>query len=518
MFLPTLIQSLDNLTYLFDPPGYESPNIPSDCKQIDSAVVLPPLPPGIPFLEHKQTQKQETKNNLVITGFGFIRNMLQAEVETLQYFKSLDTHLIPPFVVQHQWSCDQEPKTLTKLFEDSFQQPLFFYLKSQNADNDSYILDLSFPPELTQDCYREGCAMLGTKLHLTRRGINKSSSSSSDLNTLILNPREARDRYLLNLAMCSASTLMIMKIHFLYCHLLCGMTIYNLAQLHLKEGHPLFEMMIPHGYRINPVNIEKGTTLIKESFGIDFSFTPQGLQRLFSLWMKEYDIENLHFSRLIRQFHLSPNDKQNLHGFSPHLHQALLVHNAVEQYVLKWLTKVYPDENCLQQDPNLLAFYQALQELSFKSTFGPLSKDNLHNLLTTWMYVNIYLHFEHGDEGQEIINQVSLKIPTPEVLFNPTQKHEFIRDAELGRMVFGIVYSGVKKETYPLERKEWISDLQDRIQKQNDVSTDIRYKSLKANHVQEWASQLVVDLEKTISTPFIPKPPPLLHWELGINK
>ena len=191
------------------------------------------------------------------------------------------------------------------------------------------------------------------------------------------------------------------------------MSIFNLAQTHLGVSHPVMQFMIPHGYQINHVNSAKGKTLIEESFAVDFSFVPSQLRLLFKAWMNDYDIRHLSFPYQLHQLGLTLQDDLS---FSGPLFEGLRVYRAIRSYVHSWLEECYPDEKTLSNDSKMLLFYEKLTKLPFSSTFGPqCSKKNLYRLLTTWLYVNIYLHFEHGDEGQELMKSRLCECPLQKI-------------------------------------------------------------------------------------------------------
>jgi hypothetical protein len=459
MFLSGLIQSFNQLKYCVDPPAYQSfgPHIDSSVTLVDAAQLLPPLPSGIPFvkLDKKESEKIDRKNSGLSLGVQKTREFLRYE---LKMCRSLEA-----WGLQNPNRNDHTTQDLLTIFENSLQNQFFFYLE-KDKDGDGYTLNLQLPLNLQLADYREDSQPLGATLHfdatpnpklLHLRSVTQRELQVSELSQL---------SQCLPQAMASVSTLIIMRTHFLYCHLLCGMTIYNLAWKFLTPQHPVFRMMYPHGYQTNVVNIGKGEPLLTHSFSKDFSFVPSGLRHLFQGWMKEYKIENLSFPALAKRLGLSctKSTDPSEYTFCQPLLEGFRVYRVVEEYVRAWILACYPSPILVIKDKRMRTFYDKLSALPFRSTFGKLTRKNLMRLLTTWLYVHVYLHFEHGDEGADLMQYVQLRVPKPST--DPTVTLDRNVDSEVGKQFFYLIFTSVTKPTFLVNRHEWILDIPPKLQ------------------------------------------------------
>lgn len=437
MLTSFFITTLNQAKYALDPPSYETPIKTEKVLVLDSGKLLPPLPSGIPFLAlaHDRKHKHDLGKDIQLA-----RGWIRKEIQVSQLITMCNSH---------EKMTDAK---LIHLFQTANQHQFFLYLKliqDKNPKRKRYELDLTFPP-LQEEAYRLHHEHLGLKLFLLPAPNGELTLEKIQRHGRIYKQWNHR---LLRIAMCSVSTLMIMRTHFFYCHLLCGMTLFNLATQHLSFEHPILQFMLPHGFQTNHVNIAKGKTLMEQSFTQDFSFTKTGLTSLFTHWMQSYDIRDLSFPQQLARLQ-GPKSSQKI--LSPPLLEGSRVHNVVTHYVTAWLKETYPTDELLLHDQELSTFYQAVKELPFRSTFDlALTRHSLILLLSTWLYVHVYLHFEHGDEGENLMQYVTLRIPS-------TPEEEI--EAEVGKQFFYLIFTSVTKKTFLLNRTEWIQALPKNLQ------------------------------------------------------
>jgi hypothetical protein len=203
-------------------------------------------------------------------------------------------------------------------------------------------------------------------------------------------------------------------------------------------------------------------------------------------------------------------DGKSLARLSPPLAEAIGIHNAIEKYVKGWLDAVYGSEGkAILKDEKLLKWYRAVRKLKFQSTFKEADfREEIEKLLMTWLFVSVYLHNEHGDEGEGLVSRISLRIPRKRFLKKSFESFEsfesFKVESEVGKKVFEVIFLGVISEKYEVGREEWVRELKGKIGKIGKIG-EIGKEDKMVRLVEEFQKDLMGVKVKS-------------RLEIGINK
>lgn len=443
------LEILNEFQYALHPPLYVAPfqkgwqDKKEEVVVLDSQQVLPELPKGIPFIQEAMDQEKQMKAKRAIHQ---IRVFLFHEL-------SLKNACCGGQGFKHH----RDSKQVVSLFGNAFHNQMVFLLQPRKSKEGKvkgeWVLPLDFPSGLQ---WKSTCEPLGTKIYL----VHDAPSDQMKIKGVryqgtYVNPsrvkKEEEWNRLLQIMMCSFSTHIIMKMHFLYCHMLCGMAVFNTACVSFSKLHPMFQFMYPHGHQVNYVNMSKGSTLIQFSFGADFSFPRTELEPLFRSWMKQYHIQDLYPPVMFAKLGF---DRDNLY-MSSVLRDANTIFHIIQTYVQVCIQSIYPSEKEFAKDTQVHDFLKRLSELPFDSIFKKpklYSLDHLIKIMTTWFFVSIYMHFENGDEGKDLMHFATINVP---------KKKDFLAlvQSQQAKTFFDLIFDAVIKPTYLLKEKEWIACL-----------------------------------------------------------
>lgn len=439
--------TLNEFKYAIRPPLYitnveQNAAKKTDIKLMDSAHVIHELPKGIPFVDEPVDLVRQSRINKAVRG-----------LRVLLFHDACVSKCLPKSPEMIKAKEAKLAQQISTFFESALENQMVFFLhrlekKKKGVD---YVLKFDFPNVKWKDIFEP----LGTRVFLRnvnienrRLQIRKITFDNKDYK-----PTHPDFPRILKISMCSFSTLIIMKMHFLFCHLLCGMGIYNTARRTLDRGHPILQLMYPHGHQINQVNLSKGATLISECFGKDFSFSNSELRPLFTEWMKDYDIAKMTPNRLSK---LRLGDaKDNLL-----IESAMRTYETVRKYVETCVTRMYSNDQTLAEDKAMCNFLTALGKLPFRSTFElPKSKKfytvvHLTDIISSWLFVSVYMHFENGDQGKALMKTTQISVPK-----KGKDCHIAQIQSKQGKTFFNLIFESVIKPTYLLKENEWIQYL-----------------------------------------------------------
>ena len=248
----------------------------------------------------------------------------------------------------------------------------------------------------------------------------------------VYTPEHKMFPWLKNLALTSAFTLMTMREHFLYSHLLVVGTVWNVTMTALPETHWLRQLIYPHGYQINEVNVYKGIPLVNQCFKLDWFCTAEGFGQLVQEWIRAFDIyqmaptarlETLRTMDEIRTTrHLMRESKHNhehesklkidrqLLDVSPFWNKMLRYWQIFNRYVSQCL-----EGEEMQLDDHVTEWYQKLSSIPYLRNLKPLDKGSLQELLSIYLFVSIVYHKSVADNTEDISSLADLFIPTDRI-------------------------------------------------------------------------------------------------------
>lgn len=238
------------------------------------------------------------------------------------------------------------------------------------------------------------------------------------------NCNDKKIQQLVQIALCSCLTQLTFKWHLLSTHLLCAQTIYSLAMTKLPKNDPYQVLIAAHGAEVTSVDLKKGASLVKNDMAKDWSFDEQGVKDLFHSWQSTFNINDYGFNSLLPTrgaFYL----------------KALQTWKAIEKYVFSWIQLLPPPSS------------DFMQELIHRKLLQGTEKKQLATFLCNYIYMSIFVHEHVGDQATDIIEHSYLFVPK-----TPNSEQTLM---SLER--FRLVYLEATKESYHLNRPEWIERL-----------------------------------------------------------
>lgn len=418
--------------------GYLAKLLPFN--QLRDKVFVPPLPTDsteivpvdhyfpelkglpIPFLKlDAQSEIERTTRTAKI---------IRALVESELFLRSMTSYCVPDLT-----------KSQRAIWENALHNPLVLTLHQTKIG----ALKATF--DFGQRQWKAGASSLNCEVTL-KPGVSEGQlelvSISDDDKTYL--PGDPKWNTMLDIATCAASTQTTFKEHFLFSHILTSQTIHVVATHYLQQDHPIYQLIYIHSNAICWVNVCKGIPLLQASFTKDFSFADGELKNYFADLADQYDLYALNpYKRY---------EKAGLAVKSRVYDEAFTCWDIFADYVRAWIEETYPSHINLDKDPQLVAFWTACNTYPYLS-LGALTRKNLREVLTIFIWSAICHHDIVGDEADELMEVTNLMVP-----LDKTDKKS-TRARDVGTVMFGSFIFPVASQvpTLKLLSGGWISYL-----------------------------------------------------------
>lgn len=265
-----------------------------------------------------------------------------------------------------------------------------------------------------------------------------------------IKPEDPLFQKAVSVVVCGAATLLTMRDHLLYTHLLATGSTWCLAARNLPPTHYIYQILHPHTYAVNRVNVRKGIGLM-DVFKEDFSFTETGLRDLMDKCVQTFRLQNL------TPIAIAQRCGSKAAALSSVFAAATRMWNATQEYVNAWFghgTCVIP-----ASDVPAARFIADMQSLPFDMNVpGNTRTDYIRNLLTHVIYTSIFYHEAVGDAIEPLAKVMMPWIPKE-------GDKNTVRRQLVSKAIVLVVFWAATIYEYQLSKPEWIEVLPPWIQK-----------------------------------------------------
>ncbi len=294
----------------------------------------------------------------------------------------------------------------------ALEGPFAAYIQKVEGSENLFKIDLEKYAALA---VREGLKPLGGTAYLSYAPVEKRMNTTSiHYHGKTYSPGSPEWIEVQKVILCSLSTDVTLIRHLTNTHLLVAGTFAGVNTSTLEADHPLRVLMHPHCHLTLSTNNYKVPNLIKSDAsavpGI-FSYSKANAQKAMSAHAATFDVTTMDPA--------ADAAKRGVDGSEfdyPYLNNAVRLRDVIEQYVSSYVDAYYPNDEAVQNDPQIQAWYDALNQYIPNGIEGyapGISKETVVKLCTLLIHTGAV---EHENVGNITWNYTTIQQYIPSLI------------------------------------------------------------------------------------------------------